>query len=129
MDRQEAPGVHQEIAIEIKQLRARRPDIAGVLVATVDGLLVAHDTGGLPAETIAAMAAAQLGLGHQLSVTAGRGAFQECVTRSGDGCLAVFAAGTVGLLAVLGGPDFNVGLLYRQARPTAMRLGALLALR
>jgi predicted regulator of Ras-like GTPase activity (Roadblock/LC7/MglB family) len=119
--------VYQDIALEIKQQRTRRPDIAGVLVATADGLLVAHDIDDPAAETIAAMAAAQLGLGHQLSVTAGRGAFQECVTRSGDGCVAVFAAGSAGLLVVLGDADFNVGLLYRQARPTATRLGALLA--
>ena len=115
-----------DVRAEIADLRARVPDITGALVASVDGLLVAHDTRGVHAETLAAMSAAQLGLGRQFAHNASHGEFLESVTRSADGCLAVFAAGDHGLLTVLAGAELNLGRLYHEARPAAVRLGALL---
>jgi hypothetical protein len=112
---------------ETRKLREKLPDVTGTLVATIDGLLIAHDTEGLEPETLAAMSAAQLGLGRQFAATSAHGEFLESVTRSSDGCLAVFAAGTSALLTVLASTDLNVGRLYHEARPVAARLGALLA--
>jgi predicted regulator of Ras-like GTPase activity (Roadblock/LC7/MglB family) len=123
-----SPDVHPESAVraEIADLRARVPDITGALVATVDGLPVAHDLRDVHAETLAAMSAAQLGLGRQFAHSAAHGEFLESVTRSAGGCLAVFAAGDHGLLTVLAGADLNLGRRYHEARPAAVRLGVLL---
>jgi uncharacterized protein len=115
-----------DILAELTALRARLPDATGTLVATIDGMLVAHEAAVADPEVLAAMSAAQLGLGRQFGVITGQGAFLESVTRSVDGCVAVFAAGPHGLLTVLAGPDLNVGRLYHEARPAAARLGQLL---
>jgi hypothetical protein len=127
LGRRRPVAAKQEVLGEIRGLRGRLPHVTGVLVATVDGLLVAHDTRGVEPDTIAAMSAAQLGLGQQLARGAGQGAFLENVTRSADGHLAVFAAGTSALLTVLASPELNLGRLQYEARPVAERVGGLLA--
>jgi hypothetical protein len=119
--------MEQDLRAELADLRVRLPDVTGALVATVDGMLVVHETEGLQPETLAAMSAAQLGLGRQFAMTASQGEFREAVTRSADGCLAVFAAGDGALLTVFAGAQLNVGRLYHEARPVAARVGALLS--
>lgn len=115
-----------EVLVELKNLRERLPYITGTLVASVDGLLVAHDTVGVEPESLAAMSAAQLGLGQQIAQATGQGEFLETVTRCADGYVAVFAAGGRALLTVIAGPDLNVGRLHHEARPAATRVGELL---
>jgi predicted regulator of Ras-like GTPase activity (Roadblock/LC7/MglB family) len=117
----------REVLAEIRGLRGRLPYVTGVLVATVDGLLVAHETRGIQPDTLAAMSAAQLGLGQQIAAGAAQGEFLENVTRSAGGYLAVFAAGTSALLTVVAGTELNLGRLHHEARPVARRVGALLA--
>lgn len=118
-----------EVLNEIRQLQGRVPHVTGVLVATVDGLLVAHDAQGVEPDTLAAMSAAQLGLGQQLTQGADLGGFLENVTRSTTGYLAVFAAGSTALLTVLATAELNLGRLHHEARPVAERVGGLLATR
>jgi uncharacterized protein len=118
-------GVERAVLAELGQLRERLPDVAGALVASVDGLLIAHDLSGAEPETFAAMSAAQLGLGQQIAGAAARGDFQETVTRAAHGYIATFAAGTGALLTVVTGPDLNVGRLHHEARPVAARVGEL----
>jgi uncharacterized protein len=132
----------QEVLAEIRgQIRAlgeRLPHVTSVLVATVDGLLVAHEVthgpaqgrspenGGVEPDTIAAMSAAQLGLGQQIARGAAQGDFLETVTRTAGGYLAVFAAGTNALLTVVAGTELNIGRLHHEARPVAERVGELI---
>jgi uncharacterized protein len=115
---------------EIRQLRGRLTEITGVVVATIDGLLVAHDVEGGQAathpETLAAMSAAQLGLGQQIASLCSSGDFRESVTAASGGFVATFAAGPAALLTIIGGPGLNIGLLHHEARPVAARLGALI---
>jgi hypothetical protein len=120
-------AMEQVLRSELTGLRARLPDVTGALVATVDGMLIVHETDGLQPETLAAMSAAQLGLGRQFAMTARQGDFREAVTRSASGCLAVFAAGSDALLTVFATAQLNIGRLYHEARPVAARVGALLA--
>lgn len=119
-------GTH-EVTAEIRALRDRLPHVTGVLVATVDGLLVTHEVAGVQAETLAAMSAAQLGLGQQLARAACQGGFLEAVTRTADGYLAVYAAGANALLTVVGAAELNIGRLHHETRPVAERVGELLA--
>jgi predicted regulator of Ras-like GTPase activity (Roadblock/LC7/MglB family) len=117
----------QEVLAEIRGLSRRLPHVTGVLVATVDGLLMAHelDAVGVEPDTIAAMAAAQLGLGRQIARGTAQGEFLETVTRAAGGYLAVFAAGTDALLTVVAGTELNIGRLHHEARPVAERVGEL----
>jgi hypothetical protein len=62
---------------ELRALRQRLPDIAGAVLASTDGMLIASDVGtgkdgrpgSLEAETVAALAAAGLGLGQRFAAT------------------------------------------------------------
>ena len=115
-----------EVLAELAALRNRLPHVTGSLVATVDGLLVVHDTHDVQPESVAAMSAAQLGLGQQLAHGAARGAFLETITRADSGYVAVFAAGPGGLLTVMASAELNLGRLHHEARPVAARIGELL---
>jgi uncharacterized protein len=127
VERRRPVAVERDVLAEIQALRDRLPHVSGVLVATVDGLLVARDTRRVEPETMAAMSAALLGLSQQIARAAALGGFEEAVTRAADGYAAVFAAGTTALLTVLADSGLNVGRLYHEARPTAIRVGELLA--
>lgn len=117
----------QAVLAEIRGLRQRLPHVVGVLVASADGLLVAHDAPGVQPETFAAMSAANLGLGRQIAQAVRCGDFQETVTRAAQGYVATFAAGGSALLTVVAGPELNVGRLHHEARPVAARVGELVA--
>ncbi|NJP34946.1 diacylglyceryl transferase [Micromonospora sp. HSS6-12] len=121
------PDATDDVLSEIRALRDRLPDVKGLVVATVDGLLVAHDSTGLEVDTVAAMSAAQLGLGRQIARAVSNGDFLENVTRTTHGYVAVFAVGQNALLTVVAGSDLNLGRLHYEARPVAERVTALLA--
>ncbi|GAA1409175.1 roadblock/LC7 domain-containing protein [Catellatospora coxensis] len=110
---------------EIRELRLRLPHVVGVLVASVDGLLIAHDAECVEPEVFAAMSAAQLGLGQQIIATVRSGEFRETVTTASNGYVAIFAAGTSALLTVIAGRELNVARLHHEARPVAARIGEL----
>ncbi|GHJ45241.1 hypothetical protein Cs7R123_25830 [Catellatospora sp. TT07R-123] len=113
--------------VELRELRLRVPHVTGVLVASVDGMLIAQDTPGIEPEVFAAMSAAQLGLGQQLVATLRTGDFRETVTAATHGYVATFAAGPAALLTVVAGPELNVARLHHEARPVAARIGQLVA--
>lgn len=121
------PEANDDVLSEIRALRDRLPDVKGLVVATVDGLLVAHESTGLEEDTVAAMSAAQLGLGRQIARAVSNGDFLENVTRTTHGYVAVFAVGQNALLTVVAGSDLNLGRLHYEARPVAERVTALLA--
>jgi predicted regulator of Ras-like GTPase activity (Roadblock/LC7/MglB family) len=118
-------SVEPEVLAELRSLRARVPHLAGGLVASVDGLVIAHDTGGLEAEGVAALSAAALSIGTRLTEATGRGGFLELLARGEHGYTATYAAGTSVLLTVVAGPDTNVGRLNLEARRAGGRIGDL----
>ncbi len=120
-------GIERDVLAELGQLRQRLPQTRGALVASSDGLLVAHDTEGVEPETMAAMSAANLGLAQQIARGAAYGEFLETVTRASGGYVATFAAGSAALLTVLADAETNLGLLQHEARPVAVRVGELVA--
>jgi len=114
-----------EVQAELHGLRARVPHLTGSLVATADGLVVAHDTRGLEPEGVAALTAAALGVGTRLSEATGHGAFRELITRGERGYTATYAAGAYVVLTLLAGPQTNVGRLHLEARRAGARIAAL----
>ncbi|MFC9895287.1 roadblock/LC7 domain-containing protein [Nocardia sp. NPDC127579] len=113
------PEPHPAVLAELTGLRARIPALTGTLVASNDGLLVAHD---LPAHIepngVAALAASQLGVSHRLTATAHGGGLHEVVVNGTDGYVVVYACGWTSL-TVLAGPEVNVGRLHLESRPVA----------
>ncbi|WP_018348834.1 roadblock/LC7 domain-containing protein [Longispora albida] len=117
--------VQNEAHKELRLLRERFRDAVGSSVASVDGLLIAHDARGVEPDLLAALSAAYLALGQQLAAALSGGEFVETVTRAANGYVGVYAAGQGALLTVLTGPQANIGLLHLEARATAARIGAL----
>ncbi|WP_245839083.1 roadblock/LC7 domain-containing protein [Nocardia donostiensis] len=123
------PGPDPNAAVlnQLRALRERVPGLTGSLVASSDGLLVAHD---LPAHIepsgMAALAASQLSLSHRLATTAHGGGFNDVVVHGTDGYVVVYAAGWASL-TVLAAPEVNVGRLHLESRPAARAIAHYLA--
>lgn len=110
----------------IRNLKAAVPEIRGVMVASQDGLPIAHDFPEAEAPRIAAMAATSLGLGKRIASTLRLGDFQEAVVRGAGGYLVVYEAGEKGVLAVAAPQGANLGLIHLEAREAAKELRELL---
>ncbi|MGI5169648.1 roadblock/LC7 domain-containing protein [Spirillospora sp. CA-253888] len=113
------------VLAELTALRARIDQCVGSLVASSDGMLVAHD---LPPEIepagMAALTASELALSHRMASTAHGGGFHEVVVHGTNGYVVVYAAGWTASLTVLAGPGVNVGRLHLESRPAARAIGA-----
>ncbi|MEV5829280.1 roadblock/LC7 domain-containing protein [Spirillospora sp. NPDC052242] len=115
-----------EVQAELLGLR-KIPGLTGSLVASVDGLLIAHDLPPtIEPASMAAVTASQLGLANRVVDTAHGGGFREVVVR-GAGYVVTYAAGPAASLTVLAEGDVNVGRLHLEARPVARAVAALLA--
>ncbi|MEV4670222.1 MULTISPECIES: roadblock/LC7 domain-containing protein [Actinomadura] len=114
-----------EVATELRALRARVPQLTGSLVASADGLLIAHDLAAAVEPTgMAAVTATGLSLAHRIALTAHGGAFHEVVIRGVDGYVVIYAAGPTASLTVLAEPTVNVGRLHLESRPVARAVAA-----
>ncbi|WP_345429453.1 roadblock/LC7 domain-containing protein [Actinoallomurus vinaceus] len=107
----------------LRTLRGRLPQLTGSLVASSDGLLIAHD---LPTviepDGMAALAASELSLSQRMVSIANDGAFREVVVQSTKGYAVIYAAGPTASLTVLAGPGANVGRLHLESRPVARHI-------
>jgi uncharacterized protein len=110
-------------------LRALRDRVAGITdtaLASLDGLIITSDTAGIDPDSLAALAAASLGIAQRMSAEAGQGTLQEATTRSSGGIVAVYAVGTSALLVVVGGKGLDATSLHRESRPTVEAIEVLL---
>ncbi|WP_307797090.1 roadblock/LC7 domain-containing protein [Actinomadura barringtoniae] len=130
-DQPEDEGAHppdSAVVAELATLRERVAGLVGSLVASSDGLLIAHD---LPVSIepagMAALTASGLALSHRITNTAHGGAFHEVVIRGVDGYVVIYSAGITASLTVLAAPDVNVGRLHLESRPVARRIAERLA--
>ncbi|MFG1926307.1 roadblock/LC7 domain-containing protein [Cryptosporangium sp. NPDC048952] len=126
LDGGSAVEIEADVLAQIRGLRDRVRHVAGSLVASVDGRLVAHDTHGIEPDGMAALSAAVLGLSQRLIETVGPGQFAETVTRGTHGYVATYAAGPRAVLTVVTGEETNIGRLHLEARQVANRLADLL---
>jgi len=124
-------GGYREVLARLQGLRARRSEIEGSIVATTDGMVVAHDlsatdTYGIEPEGVAALAAVNLGLSQRIADTASHGDLQETVIRGAFGLVITYAAGDRALLTVLARPTEELADLHRDAREVAVEVAGLL---
>jgi predicted regulator of Ras-like GTPase activity (Roadblock/LC7/MglB family) len=107
-------------------LRASIPELKGVLLASSEGLPVAHSlSNGTDPNRVAAMATAASNLGKRISESMATGGLAEVSIRGDEGALFVYAAGPKAVLAVIGPLDSNAGLIHLEARGTAKEISAL----
>lgn len=115
-----------EVLDELHRLRARVPQLTGALAASVDGLVLAHDTPGVEPEGLAALTAAALGVAVRMTDAAGRGELRELLLRGDQGYVATYAAGSSAVLTLLAQDRVNVGRLHLEGRRAGGRIGELM---
>lgn len=116
----------EELSLVIANVRQSIPELHSVMVASVDGLAIAHDLNDSEAERIAAMAATALGLGERISERSTLGDLAEAVIRGRNGYLVVYPAGDNAVLVLSGPSDSNLGLMRIEARAASARIGSVL---
>ncbi|MCX5131147.1 roadblock/LC7 domain-containing protein [Streptomyces sp. NPDC060011] len=119
---------HEALANEMRGLRERVTGITDTAVAAADGMLIAADTADtIEAESLAAIAAAGLGIARRATAATGRGVFRQTVTHGSQGCAAFYAVGDTALMIVLGDEGIDLERLHEQTRPVLGRIGSILA--
>ncbi|MEU4246471.1 roadblock/LC7 domain-containing protein [Amycolatopsis sp. NPDC026612] len=101
----------QEIRDEVD-----RVNITGLLVASRDGLLLASDTQEIEDDSVAAMAAASVGLATRFVGQAGLGEARGAMFQGSLGHVCVFPVQGSILLVVFARPDTTMGLFNVVAR-------------
>jgi predicted regulator of Ras-like GTPase activity (Roadblock/LC7/MglB family) len=110
----------------IEALRNAIPELKGVLLASNEGLPIAHSlSNGSDPNRVAAMAAAASSLGRRVSENMSAGTLGEVSIQAEEGALFVYSAGTKAVLAVLSPQGGNAGLIHLEARSVAKDIGEL----
>ncbi|HSI83492.1 MAG: roadblock/LC7 domain-containing protein [Candidatus Methylacidiphilales bacterium] len=110
----------------VDNLRSDVPELRGVLIASSDGLAVAHSLSSGDANRVAAMVATALGLGKRICDSIGGGDLRETSFAGATEQVYVYAAGKRGVLGVLASSGCNVGLIHIEARSAASKVQAVL---
>jgi predicted regulator of Ras-like GTPase activity (Roadblock/LC7/MglB family) len=118
-------SVESEVAEELTALRAAVGGVDGAIVATSDGLLVAHMLPDVEQSQTAALISAVVGLARHAVELTGRGELREASIRGTSGHVVIFAVGDTAVLAVMTGLEANLALLQLRARPVVRRLTVL----
>ncbi|MGW0081305.1 roadblock/LC7 domain-containing protein [Streptomyces sp. NPDC003393] len=114
-----------EILDELRRLRVHVPQLTGALAASIDGLVLAHDTPDVEPEGVAALTAAALGVAVRMADVTGRGELRELLMRGVHGYVATYAAGRTAVLTLLAQDRVNVGRLHLEGRRAAAAIGEL----
>jgi len=110
----------EALRIHIESLRSAIPELKGVLLASNEGLPIAHSlSNGAEPNRVAAMAAAASQLGRRVSDSISAGTLGEISIQGEEGALFVYSAGSKAILAVLSPQGGNAGLIHLEARAAA----------
>jgi uncharacterized protein len=110
----------------IEALRNAIPELKGVLLASNEGLPIAHSlSNGSDPNRVAAMAAAGSSLGRRISESMSSGTLGEVSIQAEEGALFIYSAGSKAVLAVISPQGGNAGLIHIEARSIAKEIGDL----
>ncbi len=111
------------LAAQIENLCSAVPELESVMLASSDGLPIAHSLGdGADPERLAAMVAAAANLGARVSKTLQTGNVTEVSVRANGGDLFVYSIAGKAVLGVVGPRGANAGLIHIEAQDTAREL-------
>ena len=113
---------------ELDRLRGRLAELSGVVLASTDGLVIAHDAHGIEPDSIAALAAAHLALARRFAHAVSHGELRESVVECDRGYITSYTAGPNALLTVVTTGDANLAMVHLEARRCVRRLVRILAL-
>jgi predicted regulator of Ras-like GTPase activity (Roadblock/LC7/MglB family) len=120
--------VNPAVLEELGNLRYRLPELSGSVLATADGMVVAHDAHGIEPDSLAALAAAHLALARRFAHAVDHGELRESVVECDGGYITSYAAGPDALLTVVTTSHANLAMVHLEARRSVRRLVALLTL-
>ena len=112
---------------ELNRLRGRVPELAGSVLATTDGLVVAHDAHGIEPDGLAALAAAHLALARRFAHAVNHGELRESVVECDHGYITTYATGPTALLTLVTSGDANLAMVHLEARRCVRRLVRILS--
>ena len=116
----------EALKAQIEELRSAIPELKGVLLASNEGLPIAHSlSNGADPNRVAAMAAAASNLGRRISDSMSAGILGEVSIQAEEGALFVYSAGTKAVLAIISPQGGNAGLIHLEARVAAKQIGDL----
>jgi predicted regulator of Ras-like GTPase activity (Roadblock/LC7/MglB family) len=116
----------EALKTQIEALRNAIPELKGVLLASNEGLPIAHSlSNGADPNRVAAMAAAASSLGRRITESMSAGTLGEVSVQAEEGSLFVYSAGSKAVLAVVSPKEGNAGLIHLEARDAAKEIGAL----
>lgn len=95
----------------IQELRENVPDITGVMVASIDGLVISTDFPEAEAARVAAMGASAIGLGNRITKTTELGPMYDMMIEGANEILIIYMAGTGAILAIRAPRRSNLGLI------------------
>ena len=113
---------------ELGHLRARLPGLSGSVLATTDGLVVAHDAHGIEPDSLAALAAAHLALARRFAHAVSHGDLRESVVECDGGYITSYTAGPNALLTLVTAGSANLAMVHLEARRCVRRLASMLTL-
>jgi predicted regulator of Ras-like GTPase activity (Roadblock/LC7/MglB family) len=113
---------------ELDRLRGRLPEMSGAVLASTDGLVIAHDAHGIEPDSLAALAAAHLALARRFAHAVSHGELRESVVECDRGYITSYTAGPNALLTLVTSGDANLAMVHLEARRCVRRLVRILAL-
>ena len=120
--------VDPAVLTELGHLRHRLPELAGSVLATTDGMVVAHDAHGIEPDSIAALAAAHLALARRFAHAVNHGELRESVVECDGGYITSYTAGPNALLTLVTSRNANLAMVHLEARRAVRRLVKVLVL-
>ena len=118
--------VDPAVLTELANLRARLPELSGSVLATADGMVVAHDAHGIEPDSLAALAAAHLALARRFAHAVNHGDLRESVVECAGGYITSYTAGPDALLTVVTTRQANLAMVHLEARRSVQRIVALI---
>jgi predicted regulator of Ras-like GTPase activity (Roadblock/LC7/MglB family) len=112
---------------ELDRLRGRVPELSGSVLATTDGLVVAHDAHGIEPDGLAALSAAHLALARRFAHAVNHGELRESVVECDRGYITTYSVGPSALLTLVTSGDANLAMVHLEARRCVRRLVKILA--
>ena len=119
-------AVDPAVLTELASLRTRLPELSGSVLATTDGMVVAHDAHGIEPDSLAALAAAHLALARRFAYAVNHGDLRESVVECDGGYITSYTAGPDALLTLVTTGSANLAMVHLEARRTVRRIVSML---
>jgi uncharacterized protein len=108
----------------LEKLLETVPKLTGALLATTDGLPIAHRLERLEVEQVSAMISANIGLGKRIASSRGIDPMQAVIVQGALGYLCMYSVGDRAVLAVEATHEASLGVIHITAQRTAAQLEA-----